>query len=88
MIKKFEKHRPRVEPRGRGMDASLPFCTICSGFRDNAGTQSCGIFPGGIPIAVYPWGCVHAKPCECAGLMGFRPKSGMEEITRRWAELF
>jgi len=72
---------------GEEMNGSLPFCTICEGFRDNSGVLFCEIFPHGIPMAVYPWGCVLEKTLRSARSMGFKPKSGMEEITRRWAEL-
>lgn len=44
-------------------------------------------FPRGIPEALYPWGCTHRIPNADVSTVRFRPRPGMEEITRRWKEL-
>ncbi len=60
-----------------------PFCTICAGLGDTEGRLACEVFPRGIPSAVYPHGCTARGQRAC----GFRPKNGMQETARRWAEL-
>ncbi len=48
---------------------------------------TCRSFPQGIPFGVYPWGCVHEQTPQAVMTIGFKPKSGMEEIIKRWKEL-
>jgi len=64
-----------------------PLCTICASFRDNAGRLSCEAFPRGIPEAFYPWGCMNRAANPDVATARFKPRPGMEEITRRWKEL-
>jgi len=66
-----------------------PFCMICQGFGDTEGLLCCEAFPRGIPSAIYPWGCVSRRePSRSAkGMAWFKPKSGMEEVARLWADI-
>jgi hypothetical protein len=83
-------------PRGRYRNAgsvredllgSPPFCTICRKLGDTEGFLFCETFPLGIPGAIHPWGCMLRELRRSANGVGFEPKSGMEEIARRWADL-
>ncbi len=55
---------------------AAPFYSSCENLEYAEGVFSCEAFPRGIPVAVYPWGCLLRA--------WFRPKVGMEEIARRW----
>jgi hypothetical protein len=46
----------------------------------------CEAFPHGTPAAIYPRAALR-EPRHSAESMKFKPKSGKEEIARRWAEL-
>ena len=70
---------------GRNMES--PLCTICVSFKDNDGLLSCEAFPRGIPEAFYPWGCMNRTANPDVATARFKPRSGMEEITKRWKEL-
>lgn len=61
-----------------------PLCTICRDFRDNEGLLSCEAFPHGIPTPLYPWGCMTRMANPDITTARFKPRSGMEEIARRW----
>jgi hypothetical protein len=63
-----------------------PFCTICERFGDTEGVFCCEAFPLGIPEAIYPWGCALRSPRFWANGLGFKARSGAEEIAGRWAE--
>jgi hypothetical protein len=86
----FSQRRRRAcrEEKGWMMKMSLPLCTICEGFRDDDGSLFCNLFPNGIPSGKYPSGCTLKGSDQREPANGFKPKLGMEEITRRWAELF
>lgn len=64
---------------------ATPFCTICERLGDSEGRLCCEAFPLCIPGAIYPQGCAFREPSAKGTL--FKPKSGMEEIAKRWAEL-
>jgi len=64
-----------------------PLCLLCENFGDSEGFLCCEAFPQGIPLSLYPWGCVHRKPPGMAANgIGFKPKAGMGEVAEFWAD--
>ncbi len=60
-----------------------PFHTICQRLADTEGLLCCEAFPRGIPAAIYLWGCRRREPLRSEQGIGFKPKTGMEEIAGR-----